>query len=378
MALTFNPPEWLIREYMNRKRPVDELADTLNSISTQNLQQRRQDQAMELQRQEAAQRQQQIDMAGRQIDQKGIEQAYNTGSPAFLPQGMQQELTAPVQGPTTETGAPPARTLSPIVANFADFMKANPGGYKGAESAKDLASADLEKAKAEAIRKGAPPSGAGAKPQLRMNQFTGEYEWYTPPAPGAAPMTSPTPTGNNGPRIPFKERAKLEADARESSATVEPVLAEVDRVMKLNDNSYGGALGAMEMKAKSALNMGKNDPKFQNTADVINTMQGAVSRILKSTFGAQLSDSEREYLNTVYGAVPKMSTEERRIAMGNVKKILTAKPQAARAKAGMGQQQGAATGGGGAIPTIADDAAFNALPSGSQFKDPQGQIHRKK
>jgi hypothetical protein len=30
------------------------------------------------------------------------------------------------------------------------------------------------------------------------------------------------------------------------------------------------------------------------------------------------------------------------------------------------------------IPTISNDAAFKALPSGAQFKDPSGQIHRKK
>lgn len=32
----------------------------------------------------------------------------------------------------------------------------------------------------------------------------------------------------------------------------------------------------------------------------------------------------------------------------------------------------------GTLPTITDDASFNALPSGSQFKDPSGQVHRKK
>lgn len=32
----------------------------------------------------------------------------------------------------------------------------------------------------------------------------------------------------------------------------------------------------------------------------------------------------------------------------------------------------------GDVPTVSSDAAFNALPSGAQFKDPSGQVHRKK
>lgn len=43
-----------------------------------------------------------------------------------------------------------------------------------------------------------------------------------------------------------------------------------------------------------------------------------------------------------------------------------------------GQNQPGSSGGGQQIPTISDDKSFNALPSGSQFKDPSGQVHRKK
>lgn len=48
MVLQFNPPDWLIQDYMNRPRPIDELANTVAGISNQYTQRRQQQQAQQL------------------------------------------------------------------------------------------------------------------------------------------------------------------------------------------------------------------------------------------------------------------------------------------------------------------------------------------
>lgn len=115
------------------------------------------------------------------------------------------------------------------------------------------------------------------------------------------------------------------------------------------------------MKIKSGLNVGTNDPTFKNTADVVNTMQAQVARVLKSTFGGQLSDDERKYLNKVYGALPSMSPTERNIAMTNVKTMLVSKRDAMRARMG------------GSSGTAAQNAGNR--PQTVQRKGKDGQIY---
>lgn len=131
------------------------------------------------------------------------------------------------------------------------------------------------------------------------------------------------------PPAPDKSMSREITKAKVKLATtrpmVESVISEIDRVQKLNKDSYGGRIGQVQMKMRSGLEIGTESPKFKNTADTINTMQSQVAKVLKSTFGGQLSDGEREYLNGVYGALPSLSRSERDIAMTNVKKMLQAK-----------------------------------------------------
>jgi hypothetical protein len=128
------------------------------------------------------------------------------------------------------------------------------------------------------------------------------------------------------------ERAKAAGELAETRPMVSDAVSEITRVKELNKDSYGGAIGAVTQKAKSLLNMGEDDPKFQNTADVVNTMQAQVARVLKSTFGGQLSDGERAYLNEVYGALPNMSQTERDVAMRNVSGMLESRLRQASGK----------------------------------------------
>jgi hypothetical protein len=168
-----------------------------------------------------------------------------------------------------------------------------------------------------------------------------------------------TPKPVNAPRQTAADRTmqtavtKAKVQLAEDRPMVTQTLKEIDRVEKLNQDSYGGVGGGLVMKAKSALNMGTNDPKFINTTDVINTMQAQVAKILKSTFGGQLSDGERQYLNEVYGALPKLSQVERSVAMKNVKTMLNNKFIASQSK--LSELQGDKS-----VPTFASEQEAEA------------------
>ncbi len=125
---------------------------------------------------------------------------------------------------------------------------------------------------------------------------------------------------------------KAKVELAESRPLVTSAIAEIERVEKLNKKSRGGWTGAATQKMQSGLNVGTDSPEFKNTADVLNTMKAQVARILKSTFGGQLSDGERAYLNEVYGALGTMSPAEREIAMTNVKTTLRSKLDASESK----------------------------------------------
>ena len=152
----------------------------------------------------------------------------------------------------------------------------------------------------------------------RWNKTTGTLEQST------ADAFAKVATG-----VPDKsmERAitKAKVDLAKTRPMVDSVTAEIERVEKLNENSFGGLGGSMAMKAARTTGIGADSEKFKNTSDVVNTMQSQVAKVLKSTFGGQLSDGEREYLNGVYGALPSLTRSERAIAMKNVKSMLKAK-----------------------------------------------------
>ena len=165
------------------------------------------------------------------------------------------------------------------------------------------------------------------------------------------------PTASQG--VPDKSMSREITKAKVSLAKTRPmvdsVISEIDRVQKLNENSYGGKIGALKVKAMSATELGTDSEKFKNTADAVNTMQSQVAKVLKSTFGGQLSDGEREYLNGVYGALPSLSRSERSIAMTNVKKMLQAKLE----------------GDAATLQELLDDAGISS-GGGEENADPMG------
>jgi hypothetical protein len=150
---------------------------------------------------------------------------------------------------------------------------------------------------------------------------------------------------------PDKSMARAITKAKVDLATIRPmvsaVLSEIERVEKLNADSYGGLTGEAQMKVRSKLNVGTDGAKFKNTSDIVNTMQAQVAKVLKSTFGAQLSDGERQYLNQIYGALPSLSQTERAIAMKNVKTMLNGRLEAAKSTLSELQADGGSGAGGG-------------------------------
>lgn len=333
MALEFRPPpDWLVQEYINRKTPVEQASQGLQAAIGTYL-------TIDEAKRKNALAKQQIDTQNRELGMRGKEQFYNYGDPTGLPPEAQSAINDPVQGPPTESGQGPQ--LSPIVAYFKNFSNKFPQGIKGDPSFHQ-------------VNQPAPP-----KPQLRMNQFTGEQEWYLPPTTnGQGPQVIKPQGAPHGPGT-FRDISKASADAGEQNSLVSSVISELDRIEPLNKNSRGGIGGALLQRGQSALNMGTDSAGFTNTADVINTLKAQVSRVLKSTFGGQLSDPERAYLNEVYGAVERMTPAERSIAITNVRTMLKGKARAAQAKLNT-----LSTGAMTPVP---------GLPSSSGASGPHGQ-----
>lgn len=136
-------------------------------------------------------------------------------------------------------------------------------------------------------------------------------------------------TGGSG---ALKDFAKELGTYEENMTLKEQRTAEIANLRALNQQSYGGLMGAAKVAYRSATNTGGDDPKYKNTVNVVNGLKNLVSNVLKGTFGAQLSDSERQYLNEVYGAAERFSQEEREIAMARVDQILEGKVSAQKDK----------------------------------------------
>lgn len=129
-----------------------------------------------------------------------------------------------------------------------------------------------------------------------------------------------------------REIAKAKSALAETRPMVESAIGEISRVEKLNENTFDGKTGEWQMAFRRGTGIGDESETFKNTSDVVNTMQAQVARVLKSTFGGQLSDGERAYLNEVYGALPGLSKTERAVAMTNVKKMLSDRLVGAQSK----------------------------------------------
>jgi hypothetical protein len=125
MTLQFNPPpEWLMREYLDRKQPAEQVSEGIQTALNNYL-------AIDQAKRRNALAESEGKRQEKELAMKQREQFFNYGDVASLPQGQQQELLTPAQGPVSESGVAPSK--SPIVQHFEQFLKQNPEGIKGRE-----------------------------------------------------------------------------------------------------------------------------------------------------------------------------------------------------------------------------------------------------
>lgn len=124
MGLQFNPPEWLLQEYMNRKRPIDELGDQVKAIGDQNLQRQQQAQALKV-AQDTKRAEQFKAIADYLPEQQipGVARQYGINIP-------QDNFTPPTQstGTIDDNMNPIAQPQSPIIQHFQSLNQTAPGG----------------------------------------------------------------------------------------------------------------------------------------------------------------------------------------------------------------------------------------------------------
>ena len=330
MALQFQPPN----NIPQKKTSGEMVMETINSLPAlmfqyQNLQRQRKTEDLE----------HQVKMAQLELQKREAQGRFGTGEPAPM---TPQSLQPPVMGFPGSTMAPAPQ-----------LGMENQTGV-GAPGLLQMGGEPLPETAEEKLKR------MGTQAYAALNPTTQQYGTYIMGADGtpqflslpagykpAPSMPSPTPILNSDGTLrgttfgkptvlpkPDASTTKDLAAAAETETIVNDSVRELERIELLNEKSRGGLFGQIAQAAESAYDPDKPSEKFKNTADVVNTLKGLVSVVLKSTFGAQLSDGEREYLNEVYGASVKLSREERAIAIKKVKKILQGKLAAAKSRAG--------------------------------------------
>lgn len=133
-----------------------------------------------------------------------------------------------------------------------------------------------------------------------------------------------------------KGKAEAQTNYAGASAGANASKQELQRVLELNKNSVGGLAADAIIKTKGALGGKSFTPEEKNTIDLVNSLKTNVVENLKKTFGGQLSDSERSYLDEqVYGATAAKSPAEREIFIKNIMSFQDRKLSEVAGKAGV-------------------------------------------
>ena len=126
MALQFRePPDWLIREYINRKQPAEIMNEGVgNAIDTY----------IRLKRESDLNRiaQQNADTNARRSDFEASEMAHRFGDTSVLGPELQHTIDNPAQGPVTEEGVGPQKPL--LAQRWEAFLSKFPQGTEGARA----------------------------------------------------------------------------------------------------------------------------------------------------------------------------------------------------------------------------------------------------
>lgn len=120
-------------------------------------------------------------------------------------------------------------------------------------------------------------------------------------------------------------KAEAEKEYNKAVANYEPTKKQIQRALEILPKTYTGLTKGIEQTGARALSgvqklfgMSPKDEKLANTAELNSIIGGQVISLLKSTFGAQLSDSERQYLVDLFSAGSTATQEEKRKALENI------------------------------------------------------------
>ncbi len=213
-------------------------------------------------------------------------------------------------------------------------------------------------------------------------------------------LTGKLPREDQMPMTAVEKKAVLEADelvaanqesARSYQTATVPQVGPDGKPVKgssINDQAYdgwfAGARAAVGNNLPDAIvpNFIADPDRSKATADLDNLATGNALNSLKATFGASPTEGERAILLELQGSSGKpRAVREGIYQRAKVLAEKRAQINAEKASALRGQQYfkpgGQPGGSRNAQPKITSDADYNALPSGTQFVDPNGNLRVK-
>jgi hypothetical protein len=264
MALQFNPPEWLIQEYMNRKQPAEVASEGIQNALSAYAALKQQQDLLGLKQQEAERQKQELAM-------KGKEAFYNYGDVSNLPAEVQSGLQNPVQGPVTEQGMSPSK--GPIVDYFEQFRKQFPQGIKGHE--KEQAPSKFQQV----------PVTMNGKP-LRFNPQAGRYE--------VAPVVDSAAAGGTPENPTFLPRVLPPVPAAQS-AELGDFQNILDQLKIVRDTKKPEIIGMLDSRAQDLRQLTGfgADPQ---AATFSAALGGIRNKLLNLLSGAAISPAEYQRL----------------------------------------------------------------------------------
>lgn len=228
------------------------------------------------------------------------------------------------QGPAQQGMQSPAQAENPLFGAVRSFLEKKKSADSMAVEGRQV---DMDVKRSEIVKNLREPAASvrttpkpykAADGKNRIGMWTPQGLVTNPDDPLASEYTMAMPDKSEQAMM-----AKARSTAANARAAIKTMGPELDRIKGLNTKSRAGLIGEAKQRVSSALNVGQDDPEYKNTVETINSLQAMVAKVLKSTFGGQLSDGERNYLREVYGASARYTQKERDTAIETIRRMMT-------------------------------------------------------
>lgn len=301
MPPIFNPPDWIVQEYMRRKGPGEQVQEAIGgAIDTYGkMRLLEQDRAMKTAAAEREQAQFELmkQKEAREATNQGAERFFNFGDPTGLSPEMQSGMTNPVQGPVDAAGMPPQP--SDTIKAFQEFRTRYPQGIKGKELQDKTAPTPLYDSTGKMI--GNIPQNAKVVPAASSNAL--------PKVPGYRYKPDGSMEPIPGGPAAMKVKAVEDKEAAMRSATVsqaDAMIAKVDQALSKVNGWTTGWLGSVMSKVpgSEAVNLQKDVETIKANLAFAQLQE---MRRNSPTGGALGAVSERE-LSLLESAVASLDT----------------------------------------------------------------------